>query len=279
MGNNKTAFPEANRTTAFVYPPEKFVLVDDPAHPLFDPRIHNPLKEEFVQDVMVNGIIEPVVVRKNGDCAEVVDGRQRVKAALEANRRYAREGVDLRVEVPFIQRKADDATLFGITVSANEHRTDDTALVRAEKARKLLDFGKTEKDVARSFGVSIATLRNILALLELCTPVRNAVERGELSPTAAAKMAPLSHGEQKKALDAMREQGGRMTASRTERVTKGEAATPAKRMQSRREIEKMRDTLSASGTVSEYNKGFLAAIGWVLDEEQAAIEGECHESI
>lgn len=261
MGNNKTAFPEANRTTAFVYPPEKFVLVDDPAHPLYDPRIHNPIKEEFVQDIMANGIIEPVVVRKNGDAAEVVDGRQRVKAALEANRRYAQQGVDLRVEVPFVQRKADDATLYGISVSANEHRVPDPPLVKAEKARKMLDFGKTERDVARAFGIGIPALRTILALLDLSTPLRNAVERGELSPTAAAKMAPLSHGEQKKALDAMREQGGRMTAARAEKVSKGENAPPAQRMRKR---AKVAECLEANVRDDEYGKGWSAALRWVL---------------
>lgn len=82
----KTAI-DAPRENMFRVEPEKMVLVTDENHPLYDPRVHLPLRENLVLNIMAHGVKEPILIRKNGDTFEVVDGRQRVKHAIEANKR------------------------------------------------------------------------------------------------------------------------------------------------------------------------------------------------
>lgn len=258
---DKTAFPDASRTNTWLMEPDRFTLVDDPSHPLYDPRVHNPVSNELVESIMTYGVIEPVIVKKNGEEIEIVDGRQRVKATLEANRRYQADGMDTRIKVPFMQRKDDDNRLYGITIAANEIRTQDPPLVKAEKAQRALGYGKTEREVAIDFGVTLQELKRLIGLLNLCPEAKEALKDGSLSATAASKLTPLSRTEQKKRLEEVRQDGGKITVAKLEKAVKGEGATPTKRMRSR---AKVAECLESNTREGEYGKGWVAALRWVL---------------
>lgn len=258
---DKTAI-DAPRANMFMVEPEQLTLVTDDNHPLYDPRVNLPVDENLVRNVMVFGVKEPVLVRKNGVEYEVVAGRQRTKAAVEANKRLIAEGKEpLRVRT--IIERGDDADMFGVMILENELRQNDSPISKAKKAQRLLDMGKSEEWVATAFGVSKQTVNNYLTLLDLCGPVKTAVERGELSASAAAKMGKLSHDEQKQKLDTMRAQGGQMTAARAEKVARGENAPPVKRMRSR---AKVADLLAVTDRDDEFGRGFKQALRWVLCE-------------
>ncbi len=260
----KTAV-DAPRSNMYMVMPEELTLVTEEGHPLFDPRVHLPLRESLVLNIKAHGVKEPILVRKNGDILEVVDGRQRVKHAIEANKRFRAEGCE-QIRVRVIIERGDDATMAGIMVLTNENRMDDNPVAKAEKARKLIyDYGKSEADVAVVFGCTKQTLKMYLSLLDLCPAVRNAVERSEISATAASKLSKLHHDEQKEMLETMRSQGGPMTAARAERVTKGESAPPARTMRSRKEIEKaLEGTFNPETENADYCRGWESAMRWVL---------------
>lgn len=111
----------AQRSDAFALEPEKFTLITAPEHPLYDPRVHDEPDESLVRNVMTYGVIEPVIIRRNGEKVEVVAGRGRVKAALEANRRLTAEGKQ-PIRVPAILKRGQDADMFGVLISENECR-------------------------------------------------------------------------------------------------------------------------------------------------------------
>lgn len=228
----KTAV-EAPRTNAWQIEPEKLILIDDEKSPLFDPRVNWPVDEGMVRDIMVNGVIEPVIIAKDGEALVVVDGRQRTKAAREANKRLAEAGKET-IRVCCIIRRGCEADLFGVSISANEHRKDDSPLSKADKAQRLIAMGKTEAEVGISFGVTSATVKNWLVLSSLSAAVRKAVERGEITATAAAALAGLSVKEQGEKLEEMVAEGGKVTVARAKAKAKGTA--PAKRMRGRKEI-------------------------------------------
>jgi len=258
---SKTAI-DAPRTNAFMVEPERLVLVTDKEHPLYDPRVHDAPEESLIRNIMVYGVIEPVIVRTNGDAIEVVAGRQRVKASIEANKRLEAEGKE-PLRVPCMVKRGQEADLFGVTISENEQRRDDTPLAKADKAQRLLNMGKTEEELAIAFGVSRQTVKNWLKLQELSAPVRKAVERGEIPATAAGELSGLSGEEQKKRLEEMKAAGGKVTVTRAKQAAKGEKAVPGVRMKSRKEIT---ETLNAANTGSDYDKGYTAALRWVLGE-------------
>lgn len=219
MGSKKQAFENAKRANLYRFDPRDLMLIDDPEHPLYDERVHLPTEERLVKNIAMHGVIEPVIIAKNADGkAMVVDGRQRVKAALEASDRLEAEGKE-RVMVPCFVRRGNGESLFGVSVSANEHRKDDSPLGRASKMLRLLETGRTEEECAVIFGVTSQTIQNWLKLVELPNAVQDAVDRGVISATAASGLSGLDHKECKTALAKLiAESGGKKPSKR--KVTK-----------------------------------------------------------
>lgn len=186
---------DALRLNAFLIEPEKLTIVTDKNHPLYDDRVNLPIDERMVLNIMAFGVRQVVTVRKNGDAIEVVDGRQRVRHAIEANKRLQKEGKE-PVRVRILPEKGTDADLFGVTVFLNEHRRDDDVMGKATKAQKLLHMGKTEDEVCLVFGITRQTLGNWQRLLEASPKVQDAVAAGRVSPSAAAALAKLPREEQ-----------------------------------------------------------------------------------
>jgi ParB family transcriptional regulator, chromosome partitioning protein len=181
---------------AYTYDPENLILVMDEKSPLYDERVHLPVDEGLVKNIMFApdgvplGVIEAVTARRNTETGdlEIVNGRQRVKAAREANKRLKKAGLEpIRVSV-LIQR-GQDHRLVGMLISSNEHRQDDTPLGRAKKAQGYINMGRDEKEVAALFGVSEATVKNMLRLLDAPAAVRNALDSGKISASDAYKLA------------------------------------------------------------------------------------------
>ena len=77
---------------AFSIDPSLLTIVIDPKHPLYDERARAPIDEVMVASIMHYGVGEPVVCRRNGNLIEVIDGRQRVKNAIEAKQQAFRLG-------------------------------------------------------------------------------------------------------------------------------------------------------------------------------------------
>jgi len=198
MGSNSKA---AGRSDLLLFEPDDLILVTDKKHPLYDPRVDMDLSESLVLNVMVHGVIEPVIVRRNGDKVEVVDGRQRVRAAREASKRLKREG-KAPLRVPAVVKRGDDATVFGVMASTFI-RQDESPLEQARKIQRYVDMGRTEEDAAITFGVSRSTIRVRLALLDAAPEVRRALESGKLSVVHAAKLTKLPRDEQAEALPAL----------------------------------------------------------------------------
>jgi ParB family chromosome partitioning protein len=214
------------RGDRYFFTPEDLIIIgldtkDSEEHALYDERIKLPVHEGMVASIKVYGVIEDVVVRKNGPACEVVDGRQRVRAARQANLELKRDG-KAEVRIPVTTRKGDDGEMLGVSVATNEQRTADSPIVRAKKAQKMLDQGREKPYVAMSFGVSQVVLNGLLALLELDRSVQKAVEAGELSVSAAAKLVRLKREDQRAKLAEVREKakttGKRPTAKDTKQA-------------------------------------------------------------
>lgn len=262
---------DAPRRNVFMERPEDLVLITDEAHPLYDPRVNMPVEESMVRNIMTYGVKEPVLVRKVGGSVEVVAGRQRVKAALEANRRFASEG-KAEMRVPAIYQNGSDGDMYGILISENEARVDDDPLGKAKKAKTYIDMGYTESEAAVAFCVTTQTIKNWMAVLNLSTPVQKAVERREITPTAASKLANLEPEAQKVKLVEMKEAGGKLTVERVARVAKGEDAAPPKKIRTRTDIEN--HLSNNEDDDSEYGQGYADALRWVLCLEKPVAVAE-----
>jgi len=269
MGNSAI---NAKRGDVFKLEPERLTLVTDKNHPLYDPRVENEPSESMIANIAMHGVLQPIVVRKNGEAIEVVAGRGRTKAALEVNRRFAAEGKPPLL-IPAIVRGGSDVDLFGVLISENEIRREDSVINKGEKARKLLNMGYTPQQIAVVFGVTRQAVEQWLAVDELPTPIKEAVGNGEVSATAALQMSGHSREEQVRRYEDIKQRGEKPTVH----TMKSAAASPenkaAPKMRTRREIERRKSEYEAHEAESDsFMLGYINALCWVIGIDNGGSE-------
>lgn len=282
------------RLNAFGMDPDTLLIVGldvegDDAHPLADPHRNKlPIEEGMVLNIIRYGVIKPVVVRKDGDKALVVDGRRRVRHAREANKRLKAEGAE-PILVPVIVRKADDLTIAGVSRSANQHTVADDPLAKSDEMARLAGQGLDAEGIAVIYGTSAHTVRSYLRLSEVSPEVRKAVKSEAISATAAAKLAGLSREEQESALAELTEAGETEPDGKPRKATAAKAAKAAKKARAKNGKDTKSDDTGAgtSRGVREIRKALkrvldnplrmptdektavVAALEWVLGSEMA----------
>lgn len=204
----KSKFPALSQA----YPAQVKVIgidtKDGPEHPLWDPRNNLPLDEMMVRSIMTHGVIKPIICQKVGTDSVVVDGRRRVLHAREAARRAAAAGEET-LKIPVIWSKGADELQMARKEIANRYGVTDGPLTSAKNCQRMIDRGISLEDVATAFGVSGQTITNWLSLLGLDEDVRKAMEKDELSTTAAQMFAPLTKAQQKELLAEVKTPAGK----------------------------------------------------------------------
>lgn len=195
--DSKLVYGASGKTNVLTFEPENLHLVTDKTHPLYDERIHLPISEAMVLNIMDQGVLEPIIVWKDPETGLscVVDGRQRVRHTLEANKRLLKEGKEPLL-VPAVAKRGSAVRMAQAMVSANEIRQADTPLGRAKKMADALERGHDEDDLALMFGCSVQTVR---ATLSFSMPPgrQEAVEAGTVTVTQARQLASLKPEEQR----------------------------------------------------------------------------------
>jgi len=158
-----------------------------------DSERHEPPDEGLIVSIMTHGVNDPItcysVRATSGDRYRiVVNGRQRVMGAREANKRLKAQKGDYFIQVPYVTKNDSDART---VVISNEFRKRKTPLMRAREAKRLLDWGHTKDQVCASFqaddGTTISkqTLDNWLSLLKLTPADQERLRTGALGLTEA----------------------------------------------------------------------------------------------
>lgn len=127
---------------------------------------------ELTDSIKQNGILQPLLVRKQGDYYEIVAGERRYQAARAA-------GLE---EVPVIIREISDEDVFKLALIENLQRSDLTPLEEAQGYRQLIkDKGLTQEELAQALSKSRSTITNTLRLLDLPQEVQELVDEGKLT--------------------------------------------------------------------------------------------------
>lgn len=258
--NSIDAYGAEGKSNVLFFDPDKLTLVTDEAHPLYDSRVHWPIDEAMVLNIMFHGVRQAIEVSKNPETGEVevVTGRQRVKCAREANRRLRERG-EPTLLVPAIAARVPAAqrglVLSAAMASENTIRQQETAISRAEKMAKQLSLGRGEGELAIIFGCSVATVRATLQLLECCSAVQTAVESGQIKVTHAKQLAKLDP-------DAQR-------AKVKELIAAGDGVKPHERARKQRQVlgeskPKMRTRVQVEKELASAAGERAATLRWVL---------------
>jgi ParB family chromosome partitioning protein len=145
-------------------------------------------QKELVASVRKSGIIQPIVVRKDGTGYEIIAGERRWRAAQEAGLK----------EVPIVIRNASDVEAAELSLIENLQREGLNPLEEAGAYRTLVEtFGQTHESIATKIGRDRSTVANTIRLLKLPGKIQQAlVEKKITAGHARALLAVESVPEQ-----------------------------------------------------------------------------------
>lgn len=128
--------------------------------------------QELAGSIREIGLLQPVVVRPDGDGYELVAGERRLRAAQLI-------GMD---SIPALVRETDDDAMLRDALLENLHRVQLNPLEEAAAYSQLLaDFSCTQEELAARIGRSRPQISNTLRLLRLPPKVQRRVAAGVLS--------------------------------------------------------------------------------------------------
>jgi ParB family transcriptional regulator, chromosome partitioning protein len=154
-----------------------------------DPNPRQPREafdEESLHDLTTSieavGVLQPIVVRPNGERYQIVMGERRVRAARSAGLEH----------IPAIVRTTEDDELLRDALLENVHREDLNPLEEAAAYEQLLlDFGITQEELAARLGRSRPVIANAMRLLRLPGSVQRRIAARTLSAGHARAVASL----------------------------------------------------------------------------------------
>jgi ParB family chromosome partitioning protein len=178
----------------------------------YQPRINidKDALEELTKSIRVQGIIQPLLVRKiSRDQFEIIAGERRWRGAQLAG----------LATVPAVVREVNDQTAMAVALIENIQREDLNAIEEANGLQRLLDeFGLTHQEVADAVGRSRTAVSNLLRLLSLHPEVRKLVETGLLEMGHARALLGIPSAAQPMA--AKQVLSGRLSVRQTEQLVK-----------------------------------------------------------
>jgi len=136
--------------------------------------------------IQQNGIIQPLVVRRDGDGFQIIAGERRWRAAQRA-------GLN---RVPCIVKDVPDENLLELSLIENIQREELSPLEEANAYRRLLETRSlTQEEVARRVGKDRSSIANALRLLKLPEEIQKLVENQNLSAGHARALLTIDSPE------------------------------------------------------------------------------------
>jgi len=122
--------------------------------------------EELCSSIKELGIIQPVLLRKDGSGYELVAGERRFRAAKMAGLTH----------VPAFIKNITDSDLLEMSIVENIQREDLNALEEAEAFQQLItEFNLTQEQVAKRVGKSRSAVANLLRLRQLPEQIKASI--------------------------------------------------------------------------------------------------------
>ena len=145
--------------------------------------------EELANSIKVDGVIQPIVVRKVGDKYEIIAGERRFRASKLA-------GLE---KVPIIVKNVSDRKARELALVENIQREDLNPIEEAISLKTLMEEYKlTQQELSDIVGKSRSYIANNLRLLNLSDYIKEYLIRGELSPSQGRTLLSLETEEERK---------------------------------------------------------------------------------
>jgi ParB family chromosome partitioning protein len=158
----------------------------------YQPRLRFPNDEleEMSLSIKQQGIIQPLLVRRDDHGYELVTGERRLRAAKKAGLK----------QVPVFVKTITDADLLEMSIVENVQREDLTPIEEAEAYHRLItEFGLTQDQAAVRVGKSRSAVANLLRLRQLPEQIKAGILDGILSMGHARALLGAANSAQQNA--------------------------------------------------------------------------------
>ncbi len=126
----------------------------------------------LAESIRALGVLQPILVRRDGDGYELIAGERRWRASQLAG----------LTSIPAIVREIDDERSLGEALVENVQRQDLNAIDEAFAFQQLMeDFQLSQNEIAARVGKSRASIANTIRLLQLPGSLRQLISEGELT--------------------------------------------------------------------------------------------------
>lgn len=142
--------------------------------------------QELADSIRQHGVVQPILLRQNGERYVIVAGERRFRAARLA-------GLD---QVPAIVKDLDEAQVMEVALIENLQREDLNPIEEAAAIRFLMQqHDLTQEEVSKRLSKSRPAIANSLRLLSLPEPVQAYLRNGKLQAGHARALAGLQDPE------------------------------------------------------------------------------------
>ncbi len=157
------------------------------------PNIHQPRTvfdeaelNELADSIKAVGVLQPILVRHDGNGYEIIAGERRYQAAMRAQ----------LTEIPAIIRDIDDNETLEIALIENIQRCDLNAIEEARAYHELIQrTGITQTELAKRLSKSRSAVANTMRLLDLPGEVQDLLFDGKITAGHARALLALEDGE------------------------------------------------------------------------------------
>ena len=138
--------------------------------------------DELCESLQAHGMIQPLVVRRNGERYQIIAGERRLGAESNAGWQSG----------PCQVREADDRQMSEVAIVENLQRKDLNPLEKATSFQQYLErYGCTQEELAGRLNIDRSTIANLIRLLELPEAIQQSLRAGSLTQGHARALLPL----------------------------------------------------------------------------------------
>ena len=166
--------------------------------------------QELADSIKANGLLQPILVRRDGQEYQLIAGERRLNATELAG----------LATIPAIVRSATDQQLLELALVENIHRADLNPVERAQAYQDYISaFSFTQAEAAQRLGQDRSVLANHLRLLQLPAEIRQMLIDGTLSMGHARALLAVADDALRTRL-ANRALAGRLSVREVERLVR-----------------------------------------------------------
>lgn len=224
---------------------------------------------ELAESIKNYGIVQPLVVTKEGDAYIIVAGERRWRAAQKAGLKH----------VPSIVRSTEELEQLEIAIVENVQRVDLSPLEQALSIERLHDqFSFNYGDIAKRLGKATTTVNNIVRLLQLPDEAKQALKDQRISEGHARAILALKDmpEKQQELLSSIEKYGWSVRQAEqfvvsTKQGAKSTQAVRSKMAQSTPQTRKLSEYIKAPVTIKRTAKGGRLEIHFTDDTDLAKL--------